>query len=116
MVVVWKRTYLNMISGDTRKNITMTGYQDKLINHWTFDYDSENNITTLQQQTGQGEQAILHYRYDTLNNLTAMICKGSSGLPLCPRDTAFSGSGFRQAPIIVRQELFFYTFKSYRSG
>ncbi|MCY4330562.1 MAG: RHS repeat-associated core domain-containing protein, partial [Endozoicomonadaceae bacterium] len=81
----------------------------KLINHWSFDYDLENNITVLQQQTGQGEQALLHYRYDTLNNLTTMTCTGSAGLPLCPRDTAFSGSGFRQAPIIVRQD---YSFTS----
>ncbi len=80
---------------------------DKLVNHWRFDYDSENNITTLKQQTGQGEQAVVHYRYDTLNNLVSMSCKGSEGLPLCPRDTAFTGSGFRQAPVIVRQ---YYSF------
>ncbi len=79
----------------------------KLINRWTFDYDSENNITTLQQQTGQSERAILHYRYDTLNNLTAMSCSGSSGLPLCPRDTSFPRSEFMHAPIIVRQ---YYSF------
>ncbi|MCY4329679.1 MAG: RHS repeat-associated core domain-containing protein, partial [Endozoicomonadaceae bacterium] len=79
----------------------------KLINHWTFYYDLENNIITLQQQTGQDEQAVLHYRYDTLNNLITMHCTGSAGLPLCPRDTAFSGSEFRQAPIIVRQSYFF---------
>ncbi len=79
----------------------------KLINHWSFDYDIENNITVLQQQTGQGEKALLSYRYDTLNNLTTMTCTGSSGLSLCPRDTAFSGSGFRQAPIIVQQDYSF---------
>ncbi|MCY4178434.1 MAG: hypothetical protein OXD32_08100, partial [Endozoicomonadaceae bacterium] len=79
----------------------------KLINHWTFDYDSGNNITTLQQQTVQGEQAVFHYRYDTLNNLIFMNCTGSAGLPLCPRDTAFSGSEFGQAPVIVRQDYSF---------
>ncbi len=72
-----------------------------------FRYDANGNITTLLQKTNQYQYAKLSYQYDALNNLVSMICKGSDKLPLCPRDTRFSDSGFIHAPVIIRQN---YTF------
>ncbi len=80
---------------------------DKLLSAWSFHYDANDNITTLIQQDNLHHYARLHYQYDVLNNLVTMTCTGSSGLPLCPRDTQFSRSGLNHAPVITRQD---YTF------
>ena len=72
-----------------------------------FRYDANDNITTFIQKTDQYQYAHLDYHYDALNNLISMTCKGPDGLPLCPRDTHFSGSVLTRAPIITRQD---YTF------
>ncbi len=80
---------------------------DKPLSAWKYSYDKEGNIITLIHNFGYNQQAILHYQYDSLNNLVAMNCSGSSGLPLCPRDISFHGSGIRQAPIIRSQNYYF---------
>ena len=72
-----------------------------------FHYDANDNITMLMQKTDQYQYAKLSYHYDALNNLINMTCKGSEGLPLCPRDTYFSGSGLTRAPVITRQDYSF---------
>ncbi len=71
-----------------------------------YNYDVEGNITTLVHNAGD-QQAVLNYRYDKLDNLTSVVCTGSAGLSLCPRDTHFKGSGLDKAPVITRQD---YTF------
>ncbi|MCY4328827.1 MAG: hypothetical protein OXC48_01895, partial [Endozoicomonadaceae bacterium] len=81
----------------------------KLLSAWYFRYDADNNITTLIHQDDLHQYARLHYHYDALDNLVTMTCEGSSGLPLCPRDTALSGLDLNHAPIIIRQD---YTFNS----
>ncbi|MCY4330178.1 MAG: hypothetical protein OXC48_08900, partial [Endozoicomonadaceae bacterium] len=80
---------------------------DKLLMYWHFSYDRNGNIATLIQQTENDQQAVFNYRYDKLNNLTSMVCTGSAGLPLCPRDIAVTGSNLHDTPIITRQN---YTF------
>ncbi|MCY4330176.1 MAG: hypothetical protein OXC48_08890 [Endozoicomonadaceae bacterium] len=82
---------------------------DKPLSAWTYSYDKTGNIVTLIHSSGDDQQAVLHYQYDPLNNLIAMSCSGSSGLPLCPRDTSFKESGLRQAPIILKQ---YYSFNT----
>ncbi|MCY4328524.1 MAG: hypothetical protein OXC48_00325 [Endozoicomonadaceae bacterium] len=79
----------------------------RLLSQWNYTFDSDDNITTIKQSVGSGEQGILKYQYDSLDNLVSMTCSGSDGLPLCPRDTDFSGSGLHNAPVIVQQK---YTF------
>ncbi|MCY4178359.1 MAG: RHS repeat protein, partial [Endozoicomonadaceae bacterium] len=81
--------------------------RDQLISQWNFSYDRYNNIVTLYQKKGNSQYGIFNYKYDDLNNLVTMTCNGSSGLPLCPRDTVFYGSGLTQVPVITRQR---YTF------
>ncbi|MCY4329270.1 MAG: hypothetical protein OXC48_04195, partial [Endozoicomonadaceae bacterium] len=80
---------------------------DKLLSTWSFHYDADNNITTLIQQNDLHQYARINYHYDALDNLVSMICTGSSGLQLCPRDTALSGSGLNRAPVITRQNYIF---------
>ncbi len=81
----------------------------KHLSEWKYDYDKAGNIISLMHSTGENhqQQATLHYQYDELNNLTTMTCSGSSGLPLCPRDTALRDSNLQQAPIITSQHYFF---------
>ena len=93
------------------------GYKDqmtdiqgiKLISQWQFEYGVNGNIIALKQTAENNKYSLIRYRYDALGNLITMICSGSSGLPLCPHDTAFSGSGLIQSPVITRQD---YTFTS----
>ncbi|MCY4329994.1 MAG: hypothetical protein OXC48_07960, partial [Endozoicomonadaceae bacterium] len=85
-----------------------TLHNRRLYNEY-FRYDANDNITTLIQKTTQHQYAKLNYHYDTLNNLVSMSCKGSDGLPLCPRDSHFSDFGLTHAPVITRQD---YTFTS----
>ncbi|MCY4178374.1 MAG: hypothetical protein OXD32_07790, partial [Endozoicomonadaceae bacterium] len=80
---------------------------DKPLSTWRYSYDKEGNIITLIHHSEDNQQAILHYKYDTSNNLIAMHCSGSSGLLLCPRDTSFRNSGLKQAPIIISQNYSF---------
>ncbi|MCY4330273.1 MAG: hypothetical protein OXC48_09400, partial [Endozoicomonadaceae bacterium] len=84
---------------DTQKN--------QLISQWQFKYDINNNIVMLKQTTGNNKYSLLRYWYDTQDNLVRMTCNGSSGLPLCPHDTDFFGSGLVKSPVIIRQD---YTF------
>ena len=79
----------------------------KPLSAWQYSYDKEGNIITLIHKYGNNQQAILNYQYDVLNNLVVMNCSGSPGLPLCPRDTSFQGTGMKQAPIITRQNYSF---------
>ncbi|MCY4329784.1 MAG: RHS repeat-associated core domain-containing protein, partial [Endozoicomonadaceae bacterium] len=79
----------------------------QLLSRWQFGYSPDNNIVTLRQQAENHQEAVLNYQYDRLDNLVSMHCNGSSGLPLCPRDTAFTGSGLSKAPVITSQS---YTF------
>ncbi|MCY4329057.1 MAG: RHS repeat-associated core domain-containing protein [Endozoicomonadaceae bacterium] len=79
----------------------------QLLFRWQFGYDPDNNIIRLQKQADHHQEAILDYQYDQLDNLVSMHCEGSFSLPLCPRDTAFSRSGLKYAPIITSQN---YTF------
>ncbi len=78
----------------------------KPLSSWQYTYDVEGNITTLVHDAGD-QQAVLNYHYDKLDNLTSVVCTGSAGLSLCPRDTHFKGSGLDKAPVITRQD---YTF------
>ena len=80
---------------------------NQLLSRWQFGYSPDNNIVTLHQQTENNQEAILNYQYDKLDNLVSMHCNGSFGLSLCPRDTAFIGSGLSMAPVITSQS---YTF------
>ncbi|MCY4178585.1 MAG: hypothetical protein OXD32_08870, partial [Endozoicomonadaceae bacterium] len=75
-----------------------------LLSKWSFDYDFNDNITTQIYQATNNQQATLNYKYDALNNLISMTCTGSAKLPLCPRDTAFAGTGLQEAPVITRQD------------
>ncbi|MCY4178621.1 MAG: hypothetical protein OXD32_09050, partial [Endozoicomonadaceae bacterium] len=79
----------------------------QLLSQWSYTYDVNDNITTIHQTVGKSDKGRLNYRYDVRNNLVSMTCSGSIGLPLCPRDTAFSGSNLHDAPVITRQN---YTF------
>ncbi|MCY4328660.1 MAG: hypothetical protein OXC48_01015, partial [Endozoicomonadaceae bacterium] len=79
----------------------------KLLFQWNYTYDVVNNIIQIQQQGSSKETGLLNYQYDMQNNLIAMTCRGSAGLPLCPRDTAFTGSGLSNAPVIIRQRYHF---------
>ena len=90
-----------------RQNRVVDRQDNHLISLWRFNYDAEGNITTLYQKTAHNQYALLSYHYDALNNLTTMTCKGSAGLPLCPHDTDFAGSGLKQAPVITRQQYIF---------
>ena len=85
-------------------NDTLNG---QLLSGWYYTYDKNGNIIQIKRQGDNNKQAVIHYDYDKLDNLVAMSCDGSSGLPLCPRDTAFANSGLKSAPIITRQK---YTF------
>ena len=77
-----------------------------LLSRWSFHYDLLDNITAKIYQTGN-QQASFHYWYDALDNLVRMGCSGTSANALCPRDTAFSGSGLKNAPIITEQNYYF---------
>ncbi|MCY4329163.1 MAG: hypothetical protein OXC48_03625, partial [Endozoicomonadaceae bacterium] len=81
----------------------------KLLSAWSFRYDADDNITTLIQRDDLYQYARLHYQYDALDNLVTMTCSGSSGLPLCPRDTELNRSDLSHPPVIIRQD---YTFNS----
>ena len=81
--------------------------QKQLISQWKITYGISDNIIRLSQTTEQKQSGILYYKYDLLDNLVSMQCQGSSGLPLCPHDTALTGSKLTQAPVITRQD---YTF------
>ncbi len=80
---------------------------NQLLFQWNYTYDVVNNIIQLKQQGKNSQTSLLNYQYDAQNNLTAMTCHGSSGLPFCPRDTDFSGSGLHEAPVIIRQDYHF---------
>ncbi len=84
-------------------------FLDKLLSSWQYHYDNEGNIITLIRSENNHQQAVLNYRYDTLNNLISVNCTGSAGLPLCPRDTHYKGSSLNEAPVIIRQD---YTFNA----
>ncbi|MCY4176995.1 MAG: hypothetical protein OXD32_00660, partial [Endozoicomonadaceae bacterium] len=71
----------------------------------SFVYDADGNITRLQRSDDQNHEAIMHYRYDRMDNLISMNCDGDN--TLCPHDTAFSGSNLKTAPVIIQQD---YTF------
>ena len=100
-----------------QRNIDYDGYgrryqvkdilNKQLLFQWNYTYDVINNIIQLKQQGQDNQTGLLNYRYDIQNNLISMTCNGSSGLPLCPRDTAFSGSGLNDAPVIIRQDYHF---------
>ncbi|MCY4177020.1 MAG: hypothetical protein OXD32_00790, partial [Endozoicomonadaceae bacterium] len=75
----------------------------QLLSRWQFNYNEDNNIVRLRQQAENNQEAILKYQYDQLDNLVSMYCNGSFGLPLCPRDTAFSRSDLNKAPVITSQ-------------
>ena len=79
---------------------------NKVLSGFVFQYDATDNITTLIEYNAQQQFAHLHYQYDALNNLVSMTCNGSSGLPLCPRDTTFT-TNHQNTPVITRQK---YTF------
>ncbi|MCY4330815.1 MAG: RHS repeat-associated core domain-containing protein, partial [Endozoicomonadaceae bacterium] len=64
-------------------------------------YDADGNIIRLQRSDDQNHQAIMYYRYDRMNNLISMNCKGDN--TLCPHDTAFSGDNLKTAPVIIQQ-------------
>ena len=81
--------------------------QKQLISQWKITYGISDNIIRISQTTEQKQFGILYYKYDLLDNLVSMQCKGSSGLPLCPHDTALASSKLTQAPVIIRQD---YTF------
>ena len=72
-----------------------------------YAYDADNNIIQIIQNGKADQNATLQYQYDKRNNLVSMSCTGSHGLPLCPRDTAFAGSGAKETPVITSQH---YTF------
>ena len=91
---------------DHKLDVTDT-LNKQLLSCWHFGYSPDNNIVTLRQQAENHQKAVLNYQYDRLDNLVSMHCNGSSGLPLCPRDTAFTGSGLSKAPVITSQS---YTF------
>ncbi len=74
---------------------------------WQYEYNKEEDITSLVYSAEKNQQAVLHYQYDALNNLTEMTCSGSAGLTLCPRDTALHGSDLKEDPIITRQNYSF---------
>ncbi len=71
----------------------------------SFVYDADGNITRLQRSDDQNHEAIMHYRYDRMDNLISMNCDGDN--TLCPHDSAFSGSNLKTAPVIIQQD---YTF------
>ncbi len=73
-----------------------------LLSRWSFHYDLLDNITEKTYRT-KSQQASLYYWYDALDNLVRMTCGSTSANALCPRDTAFSGSGLKNAPIITEQ-------------
>ncbi len=79
----------------------------RLLSSWSFYYDANNNITIQIYKAANDQQATFNYKYDALNNLATMICIGSSGLPLCPRDTDFSKISLQKAPVITRQDYYF---------
>ncbi|MCY4330478.1 MAG: hypothetical protein OXC48_10445, partial [Endozoicomonadaceae bacterium] len=89
-----------------QKNITDT-LADKPLSTCQYQYDPDGDIITKIHKAGVDQQATRNYRYDKLDNLISVTCTGSAGLPLCPRDTRFKGSGLDKAPIITRQD---YTF------
>ncbi|MCY4178483.1 MAG: RHS repeat protein, partial [Endozoicomonadaceae bacterium] len=91
-----------------KRNVTdmLSGEQ---LSAWQYHYDNVGDITTLVHRANDHQQAVLNYRYDKLNNLISVICTGSAGLPLCPRDTHFKGSYLNKAPVITRQD---YTFNA----
>ncbi len=90
-----------------RKNQITDTLRNKLLTSWNLSYDANDNITTLIKQADNYQQAILNYQYDNLDNLVTMDCRGSAGLPLCPRDTATVGSQINIIPVIIHQH---YTF------
>ncbi|MCY4330019.1 MAG: hypothetical protein OXC48_08085, partial [Endozoicomonadaceae bacterium] len=72
-----------------------------------YTYDTDNNIIRIIENGRADQSATLQYRYDERNNLVAMSCTGSAGLPLCPRDTAFAGADTKEAPVILSQHYSF---------
>lgn len=79
----------------------------ELLSHWHFNYDANNNITLLRKMADHQQSGLLIYHYDIQDNLVSMTCSGSSGLPLCPRDTTYAHSDTNNAPVIIKQ---IYTF------
>ncbi|MCY4330190.1 MAG: hypothetical protein OXC48_08960, partial [Endozoicomonadaceae bacterium] len=67
----------------------------------SFVYDADGNIIRLQRSDGENRQAIIHYRYDHMDNLVSMDCEGNNDL--CPHDTTFSGKNLKTAPAIIQQ-------------
>ena len=68
----------------------------------SLSYDADGNITCLQRSDDQNHQATMYYRYDRMDNLTSMNCKGDN--TLCPHDTKFSGDNLKTAPVIIQQD------------
>ncbi|MCY4330752.1 MAG: hypothetical protein OXC48_11855, partial [Endozoicomonadaceae bacterium] len=89
--------------------------ENKIISQWFFGYDRHDNITTLYQKKDNDQYGIFNYKYDLLNNLITMTCHGSAGLPLCPRDTVFTGSGLIKAPVITHQNYNFTALNQLKS-
>ena len=67
----------------------------------SFVYDANGNIIRLQRSDDKNHQATIHYRYDRLDNLVSMNCKGD--YELCPHDTAVGGDKLKAAPAIIQQ-------------
>ena len=73
----------------------------KLIHSESFIYDADGNITRLQRSDDKNHQAIISYRYDRMDNLISMHCKGDK--TLCPHDTTFNSDKLKTAPVIIQQ-------------
>ncbi len=73
----------------------------KLLYASSFVYDADGNITSLQRSDDQNHKVTINYRYDNLNSLVAMNCKGYN--MLCPHDTALSNNNLKSAPVIIQQ-------------
>ena len=77
-------------------------FNGKLLYNESFVYDANGNIIHLQRSDDQNHQATIDYRYDRIDNLVSMNCKGDS--TLCPHDTAFSSGNLKTAPAIIQQD------------
>ena len=84
----------------------------KLIYQWNL---TTGNLTSYTQSNGK-YSATQVYDYDIDDNLKSMSCSATKNKDaisyFCPRDTDFTGSTFKQAPIIQKQE---YTFDNWNN-
>ena len=72
----------------------------KSLHSESFIYDADGNITRLQRSDDK-HQAIISYRYDRMDNLISMHCRGKK--TLCPHDTTFNSDKLKTAPVIIQQ-------------